>query len=137
MAQKPLLPIGYSIQGETIKVRVNRVLNTEIYELITSGYLYVITDTQLSDVPKDKIKKHSLFGIKVGLNEYVSFFSPHFELENLSKIKKSLTSRVGFEAIAGMHDLKELFLHEVIEPIKNPEKYKKYKLSIPNGVLFF
>jgi ATP-dependent 26S proteasome regulatory subunit len=137
MAQKPLLPIGYSIQGETIKTRVNRVLNTEIYELTTGSYLYLITDIQLSDVIKDKIKKHSLFGTKVGLNEYVSFFSPYFELENLSKMKKSLTNKVGFEAIAGMHDLKELFMKEVIEPIKNPEKYKKYKLSIPNGILFF
>ncbi|MDR2190505.1 MAG: hypothetical protein LBP53_04915 [Candidatus Peribacteria bacterium] len=137
MLQKPLLPIGYSTQGENIKSRVSRVLNTEIYKLVNGGYLYVITDTQLSDVPKDKIKKHSLFGVRVGLNEYVSFFSPEVELENLSKIKKSLTSRIGFEAIAGMHDLKELFMKEVIEPIKNPEKYKKYKLSIPNGVLFF
>jgi len=36
-----------------------------------------------------------------------------------------------------MNKLKELFMQEVIEPLKNPEKYKKYKLSIPNGVLFF
>lgn len=42
-----------------------------------------------------------------------------------------------FESIAGMWKLKDLFLQEVIEPIKNPEKYKKYKLSIPNWVLFF
>jgi ATP-dependent Zn protease len=31
-----------------------------------------------------------------------------------------------------MHDLKNLFLKEIVEPLKNPEKYKKYKLAIPN-----
>jgi len=137
MSQRPLLPIWYEVDGKKIKSRVNRVLNTEIYEVDSWEYLYVITDIQIHEVPSDKIKKNKLFGIKVWLSEYVCFFYPEIEIWNLESIKKKLVSRVGFEAIAWMHDLKNLFLKEIVEPLKNPEKYKKYKLAIPNWVLFF
>lgn len=137
MVQKPLLPMWYTTQDRVIKNRVNRILNTEVYLLDDGEFLYVITDLQLQDVLKNKIKKHGLFGIKVWLNEYVGLISHQLEIPDLAKIKQSLTTKVGFEAIAGMHELKNLFMKELIEPLNNPERYKKYKLSIPNGILFF
>lgn len=43
----------------------------------------------------------------------------------------------GLAKVAGMRELKELLLQEVIKPIRDPEPYKKYGLSIPNGILLF
>jgi len=43
----------------------------------------------------------------------------------------------GFDSIAGMHDLKQLLIAEVINPLKNPEKFKKFKVSIPNGIVLY
>lgn len=43
----------------------------------------------------------------------------------------------GFEKVAGMQELKELLIQEVIDPIRDPEPYKKYGLTIPNGILLF
>ena len=137
MAQKPLLPNWFSVQWETIKNRVSRVLNTEIYELQSWLYLYVITDVQFMDVSNDKIKKNSLFPVKVGYNQYVWFISDRVEIEDLEKLKKKLVTTIWFESIAGMHELKEIFMKEIIDPLREPEKYKKYKLPIPNWVLFF
>jgi AAA+ superfamily predicted ATPase len=43
----------------------------------------------------------------------------------------------GLDNVAGMHLLKELLVREVVNPIRNPEPYLKYGLSIPNGILLY
>ncbi len=48
-------------------------------------------------------------------------------------IKKGL----GFAAIAGMADLKEQLKEEVIEPLHNPKEYRRYGVTIPNGMLLY
>jgi hypothetical protein len=36
-----------------------------------------------------------------------------------------------------MDQLKNKLLEEIIIPFKNKEKFKKYKVSLPNGLLFY
>jgi len=43
----------------------------------------------------------------------------------------------GLGKVAGMHALKELLRQEVVEPVRNPEPYREYGLSIPNGILLY
>lgn len=43
----------------------------------------------------------------------------------------------GLEKVAGMHALKELLMQEVVEPVRHPEPYRQYGLSIPNGILLY
>jgi AAA+ superfamily predicted ATPase len=43
----------------------------------------------------------------------------------------------GLDKVAGMHILKDLLRREVVAPIRNPEPFRKYGLSIPNGILLF
>lgn len=43
----------------------------------------------------------------------------------------------GFDAIAGMTELKETLYNDVIMPLKEKELYEKYKVSVPNGMLLF
>jgi ATP-dependent 26S proteasome regulatory subunit len=43
----------------------------------------------------------------------------------------------GLEKVAGMHSLKELLFEEVVQPVRNPEPYRKYGLSVPNGILLY
>ena len=43
----------------------------------------------------------------------------------------------GFAAIAGMDDVKALLTDEVLFVLENPEKARKYRLKVPNGMLFF
>jgi hypothetical protein len=50
---------------------------------------------------------------------------------------ESSRMRQGLDNVAGMHILKELLVREVVEPIRNPEPYLRYGLSIPNGILLF
>jgi ATP-dependent 26S proteasome regulatory subunit len=50
--------------------------------------------------------------------------------------RKDTTPR-GFESVAGMLELKEILTRDVIKPLKNPEKYKKFNVTIPNGILLY
>ncbi len=43
----------------------------------------------------------------------------------------------GFTAVAGMDELKAQLQEEVIEPLHNPEEYRRYGVSIPNGMLLY
>lgn len=43
----------------------------------------------------------------------------------------------GFSAIAGMDELKAQLREEVIEPLHNPEEYRRYGVTIPNGMLLY
>jgi len=43
----------------------------------------------------------------------------------------------GLNKVAGMHALKELLRREVVAPIRNPEPYRRYGLTIPNGILLY
>ena len=56
------------------------------------------------------------------------------ETSKISIVKKKGN---GFAAIAGMEELKQQMREEVIEPLHNPEEYKRYGVSIPNGMLLY
>lgn len=43
----------------------------------------------------------------------------------------------GFAAIAGMEELKHQMIEEVIEALHNPEEYRRYGISIPNGMVLY
>lgn len=43
----------------------------------------------------------------------------------------------GFAAVVGMDELKQLMREEVIEPLHNPEEYRRYGITIPNGMLLY
>lgn len=43
----------------------------------------------------------------------------------------------GLAKVAGMRELKELLIEEVVELIKNPSLYRRFGLTWPNGILLF
>jgi len=43
----------------------------------------------------------------------------------------------GFERVAGMYELKKKIYQEVIFPFYNAGKYKKFNLTLPNGIIFY
>jgi len=39
--------------------------------------------------------------------------------------------------VAGMSELKEQLIHDVVGPFTHPELYREYRVSLPNGILFY
>jgi transitional endoplasmic reticulum ATPase len=56
---------------------------------------------------------------------------------NRSPRPASPLTECGLDRVAGMNVLKELLRREVVAPIKDPEPFRKYGLSIPNGILLY
>lgn len=52
-------------------------------------------------------------------------------------IRESVKERRGIDKIIGMEEMKELINDEIIAPIKNPEKYKKYGIGVINGFMMY
>ena len=57
---------------------------------------------------------------------------------NYKKVpKKNIRHGNGFKDVAGMSELKEEITKSVLNILRNTEKAKKYKISIPNGMLLY
>lgn len=57
---------------------------------------------------------------------------------NYKKVpKKNIRRGNGFKDVAGMSELKEEITKSVLNILRNTEKAKKYKISIPNGMLLY
>jgi len=132
---KPILYNGFKINGDVLVVgRIERIFFTEVYNLSDGTFLYLFTNLKLSEV---RGKREQLVKIEISGNEYLGLITDSYSQERVTSIIDSLTQLRGFDAVAGMHDLKQLLIEDVIKPLQNPEKYEKFKLSIPNGVMLF
>lgn len=56
---------------------------------------------------------------------------------NVNTSKKNVKRGNGFADVAGMEELKKTLTSSVLNILKNTEKAKKYKLTIPNGMLLY
>lgn len=71
---------------------------------------------------------------------YFIFFknkkAAHKEMNSLSEINYKNKSSISFDDIAGNYEAKES-LKELVDFIKNPDKYKDYNIRTPKGVLLY
>lgn len=134
---KPILYNGFKVRDDlTVKSRVERIFFTEIYSLSDDRFLYVFTNLKAEETV-DRAKKYDLVKLDVAGKKYLGVITDEYANEKISDIIDDLTVLRGFDCVAGMKPLKSLLINEVIEPLLNPEKYKKFKLGIPNGILLF
>ncbi len=83
-------------------------------------------------------------------DEFIQALSGQIEVEDVDKVqkvqsddkpeKKFQNKKVkgkGFEAIAGMKELKAQLQLDVIDALHNPAEYAKYGVTIPNGMLLY
>ena len=134
---KPILHNGFKVRDNvTIKSRVERIFFTEVYLLSDERYLYLFTNIKPEEVV-DRAKKYDLITINHEGKKHLGVITEEHANEKIGDIIDDLTVLRGFDCVAGMKPLKSLLINEVIEPLLNPEKYKKFKLGIPNGILLF
>ncbi len=133
--KKPILYNGYRIsEGLFVSRRIAYEFFTDVYELSNGEVLYLFTKITPQDV---KNQKANVFTLPVGQDDFLCTRADRYSKSSLSKLIDSLTELKGFDAVAGMVELKQILLKDVIAPLKNPEKYKRFKVPIPNGLLLF
>ena len=134
---KPILYNGFKIKDDlTIKSRIEKVFFTEIYLLSDGRFFYLFTNLRKNDIV-DRRKRYDLLKIALDNSEYLGIIAQENSHEKITQIIDDLTVLRGFDCVAGMSELKALLINDVIKPLQNPEKFRKFKLSIPNGILLY
>lgn len=134
---KPILHNGFEVkEGAKVKSRIDKVFFTEIYELSNNSFFYLFLNLNPNEVI-DRRGKYELVRINIASKEFIGVIVQSHTNQNLSLVIEELTTLRGFDNIAGMTDLKNLLIAEVINPLRDPERFKKFKVSIPNGILLY
>jgi len=134
---KPLLHPGYKLNDQvSIVARVEKILFTEVYSLSNEKFLYLFTNIQQDEVI-DRSQKYELVNLDIGGKKYLGVITDEHSHDKITAIIDDLTVLRGFDCVAGMRDLKAMLTTDVIEPLLNPEKFKKFKLGVPNGILLY
>ena len=55
----------------------------------------------------------------------------------VNQTKSQMQPTLNWAGVAGMRELKAIFERDIILPLREPEIYKLYKVSLPNGVLLY
>lgn len=135
-------------KSETItKERTNplKIPNTNrIFEV--DNQLLNILNKSMSNNVKDRFQSAEEF-IKALNGEIVVSFNSHSDNQMLDKSEKeektkestNLSSKKGngFKDVIGMQELKDALQLSVIDCLKNPEKYERFGLNLPNGMLLY
>lgn len=136
-SSKPILFNGFLIRKDVkVKTRVERVFFTEVYELSDGSFLYLFLDLNPNETV-DRREKYDIIRIKNNEQNYIGVIVKKYSKTEVVNIKEDLKNANGFECIAGMEELKKQLIADVINPLKHPENFKKFKVSIPNGIILF
>lgn len=137
ITQKPKIPNNYKINSAiTIKNRIAVEDDVEIYLTENNRYYYLFLDSNIT-FPSSKEEKYNIMPLTFGNNTYRTFISDKNFQNKIKDLINDLTILSGFDAVAGMKELKQQLLQDVIYPILQKDKFEKFKLSIPNGILLF
>lgn len=132
---KPLLHNGFEVsKSVTVVSRVEKVFFTEVYRLSDDNFLYLFINLKLRDIRSGNEKLVTLTHQGI---DYLGLITARHSQEHVTEIIDGLTQLRGFDSVAGMKELKQILLSDVIHPLLNPEKYEKFKLSVPNGILLY
>lgn len=134
---KPILHNGFQIkEGIKVKNRTDKAFFTEVYELSNDSFFYLFLELKPNEVI-DRRGKYELIRVTADGKEWLGVIVSNHSNQHLSRVIEELTTLRGFDNIAGMTDLKNLLIAEVINPLRDPEKFKKFKVGIPNGILLY
>jgi transitional endoplasmic reticulum ATPase len=134
---KPLLYDGFSLDnGATVKNRVDKAFFTEVYSLSDNRFLILFIEFNPDEILQ-KLKNYETIRITSNDTQYAGIIAREYSREQLSKIIDHVNNQTGLDCVAGMKDLKALLIRDIIQPITNPEKFKRFKIPIPNGILLY
>jgi len=111
-----LLPSGDKLEDESLKDTLSKALHQDVDQRFNT--LNAFLDALHNPV---RIEEGNAKG----------------SISNSAGVRKAPKKGGGFSAIAGMADLKDIFDTDVIRALNEPELYKSYGLTIPNGMLLY
>ena len=134
--EKPSFPPGWALPGGAkILKRVDKQQFVEVFALDSGEYLYLFHEEEIAKKLKNREISHEIFF--AGSMQIVGKRYPDHKEGSITERLKNLIQRRGLDAIAGMIELKNTLIRDVIQPFLNWEAYEKYGVTPSNGILFF
>lgn len=146
-----LLPVKFSSEEEAV-----RYVAASLYRLLTGidvfrrdrpdplSQWFKAAGADLSRVVADcfldergKQRTRTLAKLESDLGGVPAATSEQYPSSDDSTLLANKDRPFGLAKVAGMHALKELLLNEVVGPVRNPAPFRKYGLSVPNGILLY
>lgn len=132
---KPLLYNWFKFwDGLEIKNRIDKLFFTEVYKLSNDKFLYLFLDINENEILNTDIE---IKKVKINNKMFIWVVVDEFNIKYLNNLKDTLVSVRWFKSIAWMQGLKNKLLEEIILPFKNKDKFLKYKVTLPNWLLFY
>ncbi len=102
-----------------------------------------ITDEHTQNIINKALQPNAENRFK-NVNDFIKAINGKIEVQQISTLQQSSKPKFkkakkgqGFLAIAGMQDLKDTIKLDVIDALNEKERYAKYGLTIPNGMLLY
>jgi ATP-dependent 26S proteasome regulatory subunit len=135
IVRKSILYNGFEIHlGAKTVNRTAFEFSTDVYKLTDNRFLILRATLSHQDTRNSDPEIIEVF---VGRTKYHAIIVEKYSKLLLARMMSDMVAMTGFDAVAGMQDPKEVLINDVITPLKHLEKYKRFKLSIPNGILLF
>ncbi len=133
---------------EISRFKSNRVnLEDEILKERRKPLKFLSTNVKIDDItlkviikalqPDAEYRFKSVKEFIQALNGEIEVKIPSTKIHDIKPITRKVAKGQGFSAIAGMKELKETIKIDVIDALNDRERYAKYGLTIPNGMLLY
>lgn len=134
---RPALYNGFKLNEDLVVLnRIERTFFTDVYKLSDERYLYLFLNLDPNSVIH-RDKRYDMIEIKNGSELHIgAIVDVHFT-DQVFSIFNDLVSAKGLECVAGMKELKDILVSDVINPLRNPAKFEKFKVTIPNGIILY
>lgn len=134
---KPVLYSGFIVSDTlTVQRRVDQVFFAEVYSLSDGRFLYLFPNLEPRSI-SGRAGRYNLITIATGNDRYPAVLVETHTRAQLAGISEDIRRVRGLDSVAGMKALKNLLIQDVINPLLDPGKYQKFRLSIPNGLLLY
>jgi transitional endoplasmic reticulum ATPase len=135
MTKKPTLFNDQVIGRKHIVLkRLSLEEHYEVYQLKDNQFLVLIIGMPISFIEDSLNVKNLLLN---GKNYFYVIFPETFTELKIKEVFKTMLNPKGLKSIAGMDSLKKVFSEDIIEPLKQKERFAKFKVTLPNAMLLF
>jgi transitional endoplasmic reticulum ATPase len=125
--------------SKTGGIAANAFVGSEGITLGGQPYLKVVIEKAMSSKVENRYLSVEEFKYAIesfGLDpKHALSESPLQDVTGIPLVKES--GKKGFDAVAGMSELKEILRNDVIRALTETELYEEYGLSIPNGMMLY
>jgi transitional endoplasmic reticulum ATPase len=134
---RPVLHNGFAVSDTAfVKKRIENIFFIEVYLLSDGNYLYLLLSHDFGD-RETRVNNFTTIRIRTNDTEYLGVITPEFSLNHVRMVSDVINRATGFSCVAGMEALKQLLDRDVIQPLRNPGKFRKFKITLPHGILLF